>query len=133
MELTGDKELQGNIERTVVHVRREAKKFIAAEAEAIMEESMAEVPVETGALKASAFVEIDHEGNATFGYGGGNIQTNPKSGILTEEYMLSVHERLDVIHPNGKAKFLEDPVRRHEQKMESTLAARLRRYLGGRG
>lgn len=131
MELVGDKKLQGNINRTVVNVRREAKRFVKEEAEAIMTESRLEVPVVSGALRDSGFVEIDKEGNATFGYGGPRAQMNPTTGTLTEDYMVAVHERLDLVHPNGKAKFLEDPVNRHTQQMEVKMAARLRKYMGG--
>lgn len=132
VDVVGVKQLQGSIERTVVNVRREAKKYIADEAKAIMEESQQEVPVDTGALRASAFVDIDSEGNATFGYGGSSVQTNPKTGQLTDDYMTAVHERLDIVHPQGKAKFLEDPVNRHKDTMEVKMAARLRRYMRGK-
>jgi hypothetical protein len=131
MELEGDVKLLANLERTVVHVRREAQRFVREEAEAIFQESQEEVPVETGSLKASGFVKELADGSYTVGYGGENVQTNPKTGLSTNDYSLAVHERLDTIHPTGKAKFLEDPVNRHSELLEIKAAARLRRYLRG--
>ena len=43
--------------------------------------------------------------------------------------MVAVHERLDVYHPNGKAKFLEDPVNRHTRKGTDSIAAKIRKLL----
>lgn len=41
-------------------------------------------------------------------------------------YALAVHERLDVFHPNGQAKFLEQPIRTEEKKMAEIIRNRLR-------
>jgi len=80
-----------------------------AVAEDIMRESVSQVPVVTGALANSAFIEQDKQG-VRFGYGGNNVQVNPNTGRVTSEYMVVVHEDLTAHHITGKAKFLEDPI-----------------------
>lgn len=129
-EINGIKELQGNCERQIVRVRREAARCCLEEAEEIMMESLSEVPSETGALASSGFVEQDADGDCTFGYGGTHAVVNDKTGQSTDEYMVAVHERMDVVHPHGKAKFLEDPVNRHKMKLEDTFLRKLRRAFG---
>jgi len=57
------------------------------------------VPVDTGRLKASAEY----------------VKAEPNTDIIstityTTEYATYVHERLDVHHPHGQAKFLEQPI-----------------------
>ena len=122
--------LQGKITRQKIKVKREAKKVCLAEAEEIMKESLAEVPRDTEALADSAFIEQQENGDVIFGYGKDNVQTNPKSGRLTSEYMMAVHERLDVHHDVGKAKFLEDPINRNKGKLEKSFAQKLKRAFG---
>lgn len=104
------------------------RKVAMDEVRSIMEESLSEVPRGTGALAASAFINQDRKGNITFGYGGANTQINPVTGESTDEYMMSVHERLDARHPIGKAKFLEDPVNRHKATLEKDLANKLSKF-----
>lgn len=103
----------------------------------IMAESLEQVPKDTGALAASAFLGVSARSDlktyrygAVLGYGDtrglaghtglGNIEwhmeptnnINPKSGLPASAYATVVHEDLDMPHPNGgKAKFLEDPIR----------------------
>jgi hypothetical protein len=120
--------LNVQVERTIVNVRREAKKFCLEEARQIMEESIFEVPVETGALRDSSYIEQDSEGDVEFGYGAGD-RVNPRTKQSPQEYMMAVHERLDTYHPVGKAKFLEDPVNRHKITIEEKVARRLNRVL----
>lgn len=41
-------------------------------------------------------------------------------------YALAVHERLDVYHPIGQAKYLEQPMRTEEKPMRDIIRSRLR-------
>ncbi len=81
--------------------------------EDIMEESLRQVPRDTNTLANSAFYDIrkakDYGFEATLGYGGS--ATNPKTGMPVMDYAVIVHEDLEAVHPVGKAKFLEDPIR----------------------
>lgn len=77
--------------------------------QSILDYSKDIVPVDTGALQDSTFLE--KRGNiVTLGYGGSNAKINPKTGESTDKYMVEVHENLNMPHPNGgEAKFLEKP------------------------
>jgi hypothetical protein len=81
--------------------------------EDIMKESLRQVPRDTETLANSAFYNIqeakDYGYEAILGYGGSAI--NPKTGVPVMDYAVAVHEDLEAVHPIGKAKFLEDPIR----------------------
>lgn len=81
----------------------------------IQQESIRECPKDTGALSNSSYIEKEdssEEIKRVIGYGGDNVQINPRTGQPTSEYATIVHEDLSRLHPNGKSKFLEDPSRR---------------------
>jgi hypothetical protein len=85
----------------------------------IMADSAREVPVETGTLRASGFVQkpvSDGGGwSVTMGYGG-----------LAKAYALIQHEG-DFSHPRGgKRKYLYDPAMAASSWLGEWLAARLR-------
>ena len=119
------KQLNANLERTLVRVRRERVKVVKAEAEEILQESREQVPTDTGTLRDSGFIEEQPDGSYIVGYGQGGV--NPKSGAPAEDYMVKIHEDLTLYHQNGKAKFLEDPVNAHAAKLEASLGAKLQK------
>ena len=87
----------------------------------IIHQSQIEVPKDTTALVNSAFI-VEEDNSIIMGYGGPNTKINPKTGMLTEEYALLVHEDLNMQHLNGgKAKFLEDPFREVTSDLETNL------------
>lgn len=95
----------------------------------ILEESLKQVPRETGALASTAFYEVTrrmatkrytYEG--VVGYAGQSgvgmryDRLNPVSGVAVSSYARRVHEDLSAMHiGGGKAKFLEDPVRAYAE------------------
>ena len=85
------------------------------EGETTMTEAKSETPVETGALRASGLVDGPHtEGDVIIlelGFGGS-----------ASDYALIVHERMDVHHPVGKAKYLEDPCMRMADRLPNAIA-----------
>lgn len=84
----------------------------------IMIDSLQEVPVDTGTLFRSHYIEETIDG-VVFGYGPPNDKFNIKSQAMTSEYMIYQHEGLHLNHPNGgKAKFLEDPINRHKTSVD---------------
>lgn len=94
------------------------KKATEASCREIYENSLKQVPKNTMTLADSAFYEVSrrtdiasYRFSGVVGYGGNGDPVNPKTGKRASYYMVAVHERLDVVHPNGKAKYLEDPVR----------------------
>lgn len=91
----------------------------------ILEESLRQVPRDTGTLASTAFYDVSrrmatknytYEGVVGYagmaGVGSSHDRLNPKSGSMASRYAFRVHEDLSALHPKGgKAKFLEDPVR----------------------
>lgn len=91
------------------------------EAEAIMTDSKQNyVPVDTGALRASGFVELPAGNSVTFGYGG-----------PAAPYAVIVHEDLTKHHPIGSAKYLELPIMARLAGMPSLLATKARLAIQG--
>lgn len=89
-----------------------------AEAQEIMTKSRRLVPVDTGALRASGQVRTGHTGRDPYVeivYGG-----------PAAPYAIYVHERLDVNHTVGQAKFLEQPTLEQVRGMGDRLAAAIR-------
>lgn len=112
-------------EFAIRNIDRGTKKATIAAAEEIMNESKRQVPKLTETLLASAFYEVTRRTDtsattwayeALLGYGGNGDPINPLTGEPASSYMVVVHENLDVYHPVGKAKFLEDPVREYADK-----------------
>lgn len=112
-------------EFAIRNIGRGTKKATEAAAKEIMDESKRQVPKLTETLLASAFYEVTRRTDtaattwayeALLGYGGNGNPINPVTGKPASSYMVVVHENLDVFHPVGKAKFLEDPVREYADK-----------------
>jgi hypothetical protein len=71
----------------------------------LQQKSVDITPVDTGALRSSAFTEADRQGK------------NP--GVVVgfeEEYAIYVHENLEAHHNVGQAKFLEQPLKENADK-----------------
>jgi len=97
--------------------RDDYKRALAAaiyqEGFALLAESVKECPVDKGRLRASGYVSppVDAENPAaTVGYG--------------TDYAIYVHERTELRHPVGKAKFLSDPMNRRLSGYQQRIAAR---------
>lgn len=124
------KEFEQGLNLTIRKVNRGTRKATVAASNEILEASLKEVPRDTEALASSAYVEISgssknnyREGFAAeIGYGAKAGSVNPKSGEHPSEYMITVHEDLEVYHKIGKAKFLEDPVRDYQRKLAPRFA-----------
>ena len=101
-------------EAAISKVAQSTIKATKAACREIMSESLKQVPYDTGALASSAYYEItrapDYGFKAILGYGRYG-EVNPKTGVPVMDYAVVVHEDLEAIHPVGKAKFLEDPIR----------------------
>lgn len=125
-KIEGYKELEASLRRSGLNILSASKQGLYEEGEEIFAESQQEVPVDTGALKRSGYIE--KQGNSVdIGYG--RSEELGASNQTPNTYMVAVHERLDVYHPNGKAKFLEDPVNRHTRKGADSIADKIRKLL----
>lgn len=92
---------------------------VTAEAQVIMRESVRLCPVDTGRLRASAYVKPADSGKpqVVLGYGA--------------EYALAVHERTEVHHENGtQAKFLSTPIDAHRSTFVRDVLSRVDEKLG---
>lgn len=112
-------------EAVIRNVDRGTKAATEQACREVLEESLKQVPRDTGTLASTAFYEVSrrtarkgyvYEG--TIGYAGAagagfkHDAVNPRTGKPASSYAIIVHEDLTVAHPGGgKAKFLEDPLR----------------------
>jgi hypothetical protein len=114
------KAFEARCNAAIRNVGRGTKKATKAGAKEIMRASTGQVPRDTWTLLASAFYEVSRRSDtsintwayeAILGYGGNGDPINPETGKPASAYMVAVHEDLSAVHPVGKAKFLEDPIR----------------------
>lgn len=77
--------------------------------------SQAECPVDTGFLRRSAYFRVT------------KLAKGPRLDVgYTADYAFWVHERLDVFHPVGNAKFLERPARRYRRHLKWLIVRRFK-------
>jgi hypothetical protein len=114
------------LQQTLVSMVDGGASALKEHAEEVMAMSQEQVPVDTGALRDSAFIDepVRKRGDVSIrmGYGGDASNMNPKTYRLVSDYVVPVHERLDVVHPVGKAKFLEDPLMEKAQELGVTMS-----------
>lgn len=97
--ITGDKQLRARLIKAGGAGKKAAGRALYAGANRIFRQSQSEVPVQYGILRGSGRVTMEGETSVSISYGG-----------AASDYAIYVHERMDVHHPHGKAKFLEDPM-----------------------
>lgn len=87
-----------------------------------MTEAKERTPVDTGTLRGSGYVDLPQDQGdritQTFGFGG-----------AASDYALIVHERLDVNHPTGQAKFLESVVLERERELSEIVKREIKSVL----
>ncbi len=109
--LKGKESLLAHLAKHLEVVHSSALRAMYQEGLALQTASMEETPVDTGRLRASAYTKAA-EDQITVGYG--------------TDYALAVHERVDVPHKTGKAKFLEDPYLRMQEGYLKRIADRIK-------
>lgn len=115
---------KASVEAAVFNVDTATKRGTDQACREILDESLKQVPVDTGTLASTAFYEVQRNATKRYTYRGiigyaskagpgvKHDKFNRKSVAMASSYAVKVHEDLDAKHPNGgKAKFLEDPVR----------------------
>ena len=115
--IIGEKELTRKLTAMSVEFPFLAEAALVAEAELIRTASMIDTPVKRGTLKGSHRVtsKITAEGpEAKISVGG-----------AAKKYAIPVHEKLNVKHTVGKAKFLEDAANAAMEGMRERLGARI--------
>lgn len=115
-------------------MRQAVAPALMMEGETIISLAKPLTPVDHGFLVASGHVQLPiTEGDSvsiTFGFGGvagsGNQGGSNSSDV---GYAAAVHERLDLNHPHGQAKFLEQPLNERKSSMSDRLAGRIQERL----
>jgi hypothetical protein len=104
-----------------------AARALRSEAQDAFAVSQDEVPVDTGALKASGRVRpevgVYERGN--------ELSVELTYGGTAMEYAIIVHENLESFHPHGKAKYLEDPMSRQVQGISGRIADKVEAAMKG--
>lgn len=133
VEISGSREIAATLRKLGLEAPKALAAGLYEEAEGTMTVAKTKTPVETGNLRASGHVatpvingplveiELGFGGPAGSGNHGG--QTNAED----VGYALYVHERVELHHPVGQAKFLEAAFQERQDKAPSRLAAHLRR------
>ena len=132
MTLTVDKQGFKKLEQTLRNLESQSERvgveIVHAILHDVLHDSLQQVPSETGALASTATVwgpkVIDGQVVGRVGYDGEKA-VNPRTGQPVSDYVVPVHERLDLHHPTGKAKFLEEPWNRHIKDLETKIGQKL--------
>ena len=104
-----------------------AARALRNEAQEAFAVSQVEVPVDTGALKASGRVRPE---TGVFERGN-EVYVELTYGGTATEYAIPVHENLEANHPHGKAKYLEDPMVRQANGISGRIADKVERQIKG--
>ena len=99
-------------------VREGGADGIEAAGRELFEATQQAVPEATGALKRSGKLNVDGL-HAEITYGEG----------LSDSRAAFVHEKLEIRHPNGSAKYLENPTTAAAPRFAAIIAAAIRRKL----
>lgn len=89
-------------------------------AELVMSESNAEAPKDTGYMLSTSYIDQPEviSGQISMGMG------------YRADYAIYPHERLELHHPVGKAKFLEDPMNRNAPKLLAEVSKEIQADIG---
>ena len=105
--VTGLKEVLKNVEKVKGATAKGVERGLVKAGLFLQRASQELVPIDTGALRNSAFTRKE----------GAGFKTKVSVGY-TQNYAIYVHENLDAHHGPGKvAKFLETPAREHRDDM----------------
>lgn len=118
LRMVGGNEMASALRNLVARTPKVLAAAIHAEGEIEMTEAKRRTPVDTGALRASGFVEDVVVSPTTtrvqLGFGGPSAP-----------YAVYVHEDLEALHPVGQAKFLESTLLESAPHMADRIARRV--------
>jgi len=115
-EFRGVEELQRNLNRLAKEYPEAAEQALHEEAEIIMADAKERCPVDTGRLRATGYVQPPSDGEVEIGFG--------------TDYGIYVHERTELNHPSGEAKFLENAINARMDGYLERLAKRVKARAG---
>jgi hypothetical protein len=94
------------------------KEGIRDATELVFDATQLEVPTDTGALRASGRVDVDGlHGEVRYGEG------------ASSGYAAIIHEKLEIHHDRGSAKYLENPTAASARRAFAAIATGIRRKL----
>lgn len=139
ISVTGIKALSDLIPKIIASADLATREGLRNTLKEIAEESLSECPLDTGELRESMLVKVNRNTIMTGNANGtpnraGNI-TERKQGYNAEityntPYAVKQHEDMSLRHTNGgKAKFLEDPLKKYEGKLKENISLELRRKI----
>lgn len=124
IEVEGVEKLQKMLKVGGQQAMTATARALYTEANKIFFDSQAQVPIDTGALRASGMVTkpyfVGNTATVEIGYGG-----------AAAPYALIVHEDLEANHEVGKAKFLEDPLTKAIPELGKSVANSVEQLLKG--
>jgi hypothetical protein len=109
----------GNMKKLDHTIPLKAAAALYQEGLVVQKESMKRTPVDTGALRAS------HETSLP-SWKGDSLEVTIAVGGPAADYAVPVHERTEVTHTNGQAKFLESAVHEASSSLLERLAQRMK-------
>lgn len=115
--VTGIADVTRKLQRFAAQFPDELKSALRSELEIESTESQRRTPVDTGALRQSHRVEVKDDGD--------DIVGTITVGGPAAPYAVDVHERLDVFHPVGQAKFLESTLAESKAHLANRVAKRI--------
>lgn len=104
IKLEGFIELTNKLNKSVSQISDTVQSALLDCGNDLQQKAVDITPINTGALRASAFTEAESGGNPSVIVG------------FEEEYAIFVHENLEAHHPVGQAKFLEQPLKENADK-----------------
>lgn len=115
---TGTAQMTAKLNALAARFPQRVARALYQEALVELKEMKRRTPVDTGALRASEEVEEPT-------ISGRDIAVRVTAGGPSAPYALIVHERLDVDHPVGQAKFMESVIHESQPYMAQRIATRL--------
>lgn len=123
MKLVGTAEMKGNLLELARRSRKAIERGVKEFAEVEMTEMKKNVPVDTGTLKSSGYVDAPkREGNTVsieLGFGG-----------AAEDYAIPVHEDMEAFHRVGGPKYVERPLAQSAPHFADRVGASVKDDLG---
>lgn len=119
IEITGQREVQKNLRKLIDNAPEAFAAALWQNAQDIQRVASTKVPVDYGTLKRSWLVDAPK-------FKGSEISVDVGYGT---HYAIFVHERTDVSHSTGQAKFLEDAIKEESGGFSKKLAKRAEKIL----
>ena len=110
-KLLGSNDVIKQLSKEIRKISRRSEAGLLRAGEFIKNDSQKRTPVDTGNLRADHYVTKGRKGFSPI----------VEIGVLSANYAVPVHERIELNHPTGEAKFLENAVVENKSKIISII------------